>query len=197
MISCDPTDFPETAGDVAGRAMLVRATRPDPARVRRARLPVRRRLERVPGAGHGRRASRCPPGLRQAEQLPEPLFTPTTKAESGHDLPLTADEAVELVGRRRVRAAARPLAAALRARRRARRERGLDARRHEVRVRRARRRDHRDRRDDDARLVAVLAARGVPRRRPRRRRSTSSTCATSWTAPAGITSRPRRACRPR
>ena len=48
-----------------------------------------------------------PAGLRQAERLPEPLFTPTTKAESGHDLPLTASEAVELVGARRLRAAAR------------------------------------------------------------------------------------------
>ena len=39
-----------------------------------------------------------PAGLRQAERLPEPLFTPTTKAEAGHDLPLTDGEAVELVG---------------------------------------------------------------------------------------------------
>jgi phosphoribosylaminoimidazole-succinocarboxamide synthase len=40
-----------------------------------------------------------PAGLRQAERLPQPLFTPTTKAESGHDLPLNASEAAELVGR--------------------------------------------------------------------------------------------------
>src|SRR5260221_147383 len=39
-----------------------------------------------------------PAGLQQAEQLPAPLFTPTTKAESGHDLPLTASEAADLVG---------------------------------------------------------------------------------------------------
>ena len=45
-----------------------------------------------------------------------------------------------------------------------RRELRRDPRRHEVRVRRARRRDHRDRRDDDARLVALLAARRVPAR---------------------------------
>ena len=59
-----------------------------------------------------------PAGLQQAEKLPEPLFTPTTKAETGHDMPLTATEAVELVGADVVRAAAGPLAAALRARRR-------------------------------------------------------------------------------
>ena len=28
---------------------------------------------------------KLPPGLRQADQLPEPIFTPATKAESGHD----------------------------------------------------------------------------------------------------------------
>ena len=39
-----------------------------------------------------------PAGLRQAEQLPQPLFTPTTKAESGHDQGLSAREAAELVG---------------------------------------------------------------------------------------------------
>ena len=70
----------------------------DPARVRRARLPVRRRLERVPASRARSAGSRSPAGLRQAERLPEPLFTPTTKAETGHDLPLTAAEAVELVG---------------------------------------------------------------------------------------------------
>jgi len=42
--------------------------------------------------------SYVPDGLRQADPLPEPLFTPTTKAEAGHDLPLTTDEAVALVG---------------------------------------------------------------------------------------------------
>ena len=42
----------------------------------------------------------APGGLRQAERLPAPLFTPTTKAESGHDMPLTATEAAELVGAR-------------------------------------------------------------------------------------------------
>jgi phosphoribosylaminoimidazole-succinocarboxamide synthase len=39
-----------------------------------------------------------PPGLEEASRLPEPIFTPTTKAGAGHDLPLTFDEAVELVG---------------------------------------------------------------------------------------------------
>jgi phosphoribosylaminoimidazole-succinocarboxamide synthase len=36
--------------------------------------------------------------LALAERLPEPIFTPTTKAEAGHDLPLTDSDAAELVG---------------------------------------------------------------------------------------------------
>ena len=39
-----------------------------------------------------------PSGLRAAERFPEPLFTPSTKAEEGHDMPLTESDAVALVG---------------------------------------------------------------------------------------------------
>jgi len=39
-----------------------------------------------------------PKGLQQSQQLPQPLFTPTTKAETGHDQPLTMDEVKGLVG---------------------------------------------------------------------------------------------------
>ncbi len=42
-----------------------------------------------------------PVGLRESDQLPEPIFTPTTKALSGHDEPLTAAQASELVGAHR------------------------------------------------------------------------------------------------
>jgi len=42
---------------------------------------------------------RLPRGLRESEQLPEPIFTPTTKAETGHDLPLTYEEVEAMVGR--------------------------------------------------------------------------------------------------
>jgi len=40
-----------------------------------------------------------PQGLQQSQELPQPLFTPTTKAESGHDLPLTMEEFEKLVGK--------------------------------------------------------------------------------------------------
>jgi phosphoribosylaminoimidazole-succinocarboxamide synthase len=39
-----------------------------------------------------------PEGLREADRLPEPIFTPTTKAAEGHDEPLTAEQAAALVG---------------------------------------------------------------------------------------------------
>jgi len=39
-----------------------------------------------------------PGGLKQSQELPQPLFTPTTKAESGHDQSLSMDEVKKLVG---------------------------------------------------------------------------------------------------
>jgi phosphoribosylaminoimidazole-succinocarboxamide synthase len=39
-----------------------------------------------------------PAGLRESEQLPEPIFTPSTKAEVGHDETVDLDRAAELVG---------------------------------------------------------------------------------------------------
>ena len=41
-----------------------------------------------------------PPGLAEASRLPEPVFTPTTKAAVGHDEPMTQDEVASLVGAR-------------------------------------------------------------------------------------------------
>jgi phosphoribosylaminoimidazole-succinocarboxamide synthase len=41
---------------------------------------------------------RLPEGLRESEQLPEPIFTPSTKATEGHDENITRDQAAELVG---------------------------------------------------------------------------------------------------
>jgi len=39
-----------------------------------------------------------PPGLAEASRLPEPVFTPTTKAAVGHDEPMTQDEVASAVG---------------------------------------------------------------------------------------------------
>jgi phosphoribosylaminoimidazole-succinocarboxamide synthase len=39
-----------------------------------------------------------PSGLEESSPLPEPLFTPTTKAASGHDMPIDCADAAELIG---------------------------------------------------------------------------------------------------
>ncbi len=41
-----------------------------------------------------------PPGLQESEQLPEPLYTPSTKAEVGHDEAIDFEQTVELLGDR-------------------------------------------------------------------------------------------------
>ncbi len=41
---------------------------------------------------------RLPSGLQQCEQLPEPIFTPATKAETGHDENISFDRACEIAG---------------------------------------------------------------------------------------------------
>ena len=42
---------------------------------------------------------KLPAGLRQADRLPEPIFTPSTKAESGHDMNITQAEAEKIIGK--------------------------------------------------------------------------------------------------
>jgi phosphoribosylaminoimidazole-succinocarboxamide synthase len=98
VISVVPSDFPDAARpDADGRAMLVRKTEP-------IRMECIARGYLFGGAWteyteRGTVQGRAmPPGMREAERLPEPLFTPTTKAESGHDFPMSDDEAVALVG---------------------------------------------------------------------------------------------------
>ena len=98
LVSSDPTDFPETAGpSVAGRAMLVRAARPV-----RLECIARGYLFGSAWDEYTERQTVCgtklPAGLRLAERLPEPIFTSTTKAETGHDAALTDAEAAERVG---------------------------------------------------------------------------------------------------
>src|SRR3954469_4178537 len=98
LVSADPRAFRETAGtDVAGRAMLVRAARP-------VRLECVARGYLFGSAWSDYQETptimgrRHPSALRQAERLPEPMFTPTSKADEGHDEPLTDVDAAPLVG---------------------------------------------------------------------------------------------------
>lgn len=85
------------AAQLAGRSMVVRKLR---------MLPVEC-VARGYLAGSGwkeyrERGTVCgiplPPGLREADRLPEPIFTPATKAETGHDLNIPFAEVENLVG---------------------------------------------------------------------------------------------------
>jgi len=42
---------------------------------------------------------KLPSGLRQADKLPEPIFTPSSKAESGHDEPITQQQVEKTIGK--------------------------------------------------------------------------------------------------
>ena len=89
-----PNHLLELCGD---RAMLVRRLRMLPvecvARGYLAGSGWKDYQETGAVCGHA-----LPPGLRQADPLPEPIFTPATKATEGHDLNITREEAAELVG---------------------------------------------------------------------------------------------------
>ena len=101
LISMDPADFPAPArahaGLLRGRTMLVRRTEPIPIEcVARGYLS---------GSGwkeYQKNGKVCgvelPEGLRESDRLPQPIFTPATKAESGHDVNITEAEAGRLVG---------------------------------------------------------------------------------------------------
>jgi phosphoribosylaminoimidazole-succinocarboxamide synthase len=46
---------------------------------------------------------KMPPKLVESQELPEPIFTPTTKADTGHDMPLTPQQLADLVGSKTAR----------------------------------------------------------------------------------------------
>jgi phosphoribosylaminoimidazole-succinocarboxamide synthase len=83
--------------ELAGRTMLVRRAQVIPMEcVARGYLSGSGWVQyRETGAVCG---VSLPPGLRESDRLPEPIFTPTTKAAAGHDLPLSPDEGRGLVG---------------------------------------------------------------------------------------------------
>jgi phosphoribosylaminoimidazole-succinocarboxamide synthase len=101
LLSADPRDVPELDEDdrraLAGRMMLVRR-----ADVIAMECVVRGYLYgsswKEYSAGGGPTTEHLPDGLQLASQLDEPIFTPATKAESGHDENLDEAGARALVG---------------------------------------------------------------------------------------------------
>ena len=98
VLAVDPAGFPDGVGpEFAGRSMLVEVTTPVRMEcIARGHLFGGAWKEyREQGTVQGRP---MPAGMQEAEPLPEPLFTPTSKPEEGHDLPITDAEAIALVG---------------------------------------------------------------------------------------------------
>jgi phosphoribosylaminoimidazole-succinocarboxamide synthase len=100
LIATDPDELPEPANhpSLAGRAMLVRRADMLPVEcIVRGYLSGSAWKEyRTSGTVHGEAVGE---GLQESDQLPEPVFTPSTKAEVGHDENISFAAAVDLVGR--------------------------------------------------------------------------------------------------
>ena len=100
LVSTDLDDLPTEAREpeLAGRIMLVRRAEMLPLEciVRGYLTGSAWKEYRAEGTMHG---TPLPEGMQESAQLPEPVFTPSTKAEEGHDLNIGFDEAVDLVGR--------------------------------------------------------------------------------------------------
>jgi phosphoribosylaminoimidazole-succinocarboxamide synthase len=102
LISIDVDQFPAVTRPhrdvLRGRTMLVRKTNPLPVEcVARGYLS---------GSGwkeYGKTGAVCgiglPPGLKESDRLPTPIFTPATKAESGHDENISEAVAGDIVGK--------------------------------------------------------------------------------------------------
>ena len=97
-----PTEMRPFADTLAGRSMLVRKTNPVPIEcVARGYLSGSGWKEYQ--AGGAVCGIALPPGLRESDRLPEPIFTPATKATTGHDVNVSEAEASQLVGETLVR----------------------------------------------------------------------------------------------
>ena len=102
VIATDVATFPAAlkphADVLRGRSMLCRRTRPVPIEcVARGYLS---------GSGwkeYQQTGMVCgvqlPAGLKESDRLPQPIFTPATKAESGHDINISEHEAAHIIGR--------------------------------------------------------------------------------------------------
>ncbi|HXY45750.1 MAG TPA: phosphoribosylaminoimidazolesuccinocarboxamide synthase [Acidimicrobiales bacterium] len=100
LVATDPVAFPPAAmeiPDVAGRAMLVRKAEMLPLEciVRGYLAGSAWKEYRATGTMHG---MALPAGLLESARLPEPVFTPSTKATVGHDENISFAQAVKSVG---------------------------------------------------------------------------------------------------
>jgi phosphoribosylaminoimidazole-succinocarboxamide synthase len=91
-------ELAQYADALTGRAMLVRRTEPFPIE-----CVVRGYISGSGWKDYQRTGTICgialPAGLRESDRLPEPIFTPSTKATTGHDENISFDEAASRIGR--------------------------------------------------------------------------------------------------
>ena len=92
-----PADAQASADQLEGRSMLVRRTEPLVIE-----CVARGYLSGSGWKDYKATGSVCgialPAGLRESDRLPEPIFTPATKAQSGHDINISEADAAALVG---------------------------------------------------------------------------------------------------
>jgi phosphoribosylaminoimidazole-succinocarboxamide synthase len=101
LISADPKDFPLPYGAhkelLADRSVLVKKTTVLPIE-----CIVRGYLSGSGWKSYRENGCVCglelPPGLKESSKLPEPIFTPSTKAEAGHDINISFSECERLIG---------------------------------------------------------------------------------------------------
>jgi phosphoribosylaminoimidazole-succinocarboxamide synthase len=101
LLGADPASLPDAFADEArelrGRIMVCRAVTPLPVEI-----IVRGYLSGSGWKDYLRTGSVCgiplPAGLRESDRFPQPLFTPSTKADEGHDENIDFARMVELVG---------------------------------------------------------------------------------------------------
>jgi len=95
-----PAPFDKYSEDLAGRSMVVRKTQPLPIE-----CVVRGYLSGSGWKDYRATGKICgislPAGLRESDRLPEPIFTPATKAASGHDENISFAQAASLIGKDR------------------------------------------------------------------------------------------------
>jgi len=102
IVATDVQDYPSVchqyADQLAGRSMLVKKAKPMPVE-----CIVRGYLSGSGWKEYQKSGTICkmrlPEGLVESSKLSEPIFTPSTKAEEGHDINISFEEMVKIVGR--------------------------------------------------------------------------------------------------
>jgi len=93
-----PSDLDKYSNNLKGRSMLVKKTKPLPVE-----CIVRGYLSGSGWKEYRKSNSVCgiklPLGLNESDKLPEPIFTPSTKADVGHDQNVSQDYIEELIGK--------------------------------------------------------------------------------------------------